>query len=256
MSSIKRGVKKVFRGAKKVVKKIAKPALIAGAIYLTAGLATGGFASMQAGSGIGGFFKSVGTTLSNGVQAVNGALGIGQAGAMKAEAGRVLGLAHSSIPFSGAAGAASTSGGGVFSAVGGLIGKASKAFQGLSNPVQTAIIGGFSGALAGAAQRKEVRRLERRQDELGFFGVQRRGSEGVVVGDFGAAVRAGFGVDAPATAQTAPPPTQTAPPPTQGLLDAPFTREEEAEDEGVMAGGFGLERGLLAQSQFNMPNFI
>jgi len=250
MSSIKRGVKKVFRGAKKVVKKIAKPALIAAAIYFTAGLATGGFASMQAGSGIGGFFKSVGTTLSNGVSAVNGALGIGQAGAMKAEAGRVLGLAHSSIPFSGAASAATTSGGGILSTAGGLLGKASKAFQGLSDPVQTAIIGGFSGALSNAAERKEIRRLERRDDEVGVFGVQRRGSGGVITGDLGAAVRQGFGLDTPTTAQT-----QT---PTQSGLLGTFPAQEDYDDSesDSETGGFAFEGGLLAQSQMNMPNFI
>lgn len=258
MSSIKRGVKKVFRGAKRVVKKIAKPALIAGAIYLTAGLATGGFAAAPAGSGLPGFFKSVGTTFSNGVSAVHGALGIGQATTTAPVAGspvaggadlfstQAVGLAKR--PLTQRAVEEATKKSGIFSAVGGLLGKASNVFQGLSDPVQTAIIGGFSGALSNAAERKEVRRLERREDELGFMGVQRRGSGGVITGDFGAAVREGFGLDTPATAQAAQPPRQS-------LLD-PLRAQEEDEDESVMASGFGLERGLLAQSQLNMPNFI
>ena len=218
MSSIKRGVRKVFRGAKRVVRKIAKPALIAGAIYMTAGLATGAFTTAQIGSGIGGFFKSVGATISNGTSAIAGAFG-------------------------------------KEGAVGGLLSKAGKAFGSLSDPVKTAIFSGLGGAFKDHQERKEIRRAERRADETGLYGARRRGGEGLIEGDFGAAVRAGFGLDeAPATASMG----LLGDAPTTSFRDAALTRQQEEEDEevGTLAGGFGLERGLLAQSQLNMPQFV
>ena len=248
MSSIKRGVKKVFRGAKRVVRKIAKPALIVGAIYLTAGLATG-FAPVAAGSGLPGFLSSVGTTIGNGAKALGGALGFG--GAAAPEGFQTALRMASKVPFGSGAPAAAESAG-ILSGVGGFLSKAGKAFTSLSDPVQTAILTGASNALQGAAARKEARRLERREDETGLFGARRRGGGGLIEGDFGAAVRAGFGLDAAPTTASA------------GLLEpAPMSqfrdidpRQQEEEEIGALAGGFGLERGLLAQSQANMPQFV
>lgn len=216
MSSIKRGVRKVFRGAKRVVRKIAKPALAVGAIYLTAGLATGAFSAAQIGSSIGGFFKSVGATISNGASAIAGAFG-------------------------------------KEGAVGGLLSKAGKAFGSLSDPVKTAIFSGLGGAFKDYQERKEIRRAERRADETGLFGARRRGGGGLIESDFGAAVRTGFGLDeVPATAATGL--LEPAPMPDFRQIDP--RQQEEDEEVGTLAGGFGLERGLLAQSQLNMPQFV
>jgi len=253
MSSIKRGVRKVFRGAKRVVRKIAKPALVVGAIYLTAGLATG-FAPMAAGSGLPGFLSSVGTTIGNGAKALGGALGFGGATAPAVGAGNLPASLQAATYASAAtpAATAAAQSSGILSGVGGFLSKAGKAFTSLSDPVQTAILTGASNALQGAAARKEARRLERREDETGLFGARRRGGGGLIEGDFGAAVRAGFGLDAAPTTASA------------GLLEAaPMPefrdfdpRQQEEEEIGTLAGGFGLERGLLAQSQANMPQFV
>lgn len=216
MSSIKRGVRKVFRGAKRVVRKIAKPALAVAAIYLTAGLATGAFSAAQIGSGIGGFFKSVGATISSGASAIAGAFG-------------------------------------KESAVGGLLSKAGKAFGSLSDPVKTAIFSGLGSAFKDHQERKEIRRAERRADETGLYGARRRGGGGLIEGDFAAAIRQGFGLDeAPTTASAGL--LEPAPMPDFRQIDP--RQQEEDEEVGTLAGGFGLERGLLAQSQLNMPQFV
>ncbi len=70
MSFVKKAVKKVFKGVKKVVKsKAFKIAAIAGLTLFTAGVAAGGFGAF-AGLGsnftLGGFFTAVGQTIAAG----------------------------------------------------------------------------------------------------------------------------------------------------------------------------------------------
>lgn len=97
MSKIAKGVKKVFKGAKKFVKKIAKPVLIGAAIFFTAGIAAGGFAAFSGVSSLGGFFGAVGNTIGVGFQATMGSLGLSQgvsasmASASGVQAGTTLG---------------------------------------------------------------------------------------------------------------------------------------------------------------------
>jgi hypothetical protein len=291
MSAIKRGVKKVFRGVKKVLKKIPKPILIAGALLLTGGLAAGGFAAFGAigqattlGGKMSAMFGAVGQTMAAGGQAIAGSLGIGSGitgtGATSAFAGATtkgatlgtgvlaqsLGLsagpaglqALSQVPagagvlrpefapsFPSAAKAVETA-----AQTTGFIGKAMESFNGMSAVGQMAVAQGIFGGMQSLAQSREARRQEKRQDSLGLFGARRRGGEGVIEGDFGMAVRQGFGLDAAPTAQAAFP-TQA-----QDVSQPLLSQYEEDEDEGVMAAGFGLDRGLLAQSQMNMPNFV
>lgn len=80
MSFVKKAVKKVFKGVKKVVKKTVsfakrvvksdwfKIAAVVGLSLFTAGVASGGFVAST--GGIGGFFSSVGATMSNGWTAI------------------------------------------------------------------------------------------------------------------------------------------------------------------------------------------
>ena len=300
MSAIKRGVKKVFRGVKRVIKKIPKEVWIAGAILLTGGLAAGGFAAFGAvGSATGmaaktsAFFGAVGQTMAAGAQAIAGSIGVGSG---------ITGTGMTSA-FAGTAGQGATLGTGVLAqglglsagpaaaaplaspvttapasrvgemlsgigiapqaassaaaaaapqATGGFLGKAMGAFKGMSDIGQMAVVQGIFGGMQSMAEAREMRRQEKRADSLGIFGAQRRGGGGVIEGDFGAAVREGFGLDAAPTTASA------------GLLGpAPMSqfrdidpRQQEEEEIGTLAGGFGLERGLLAQSQANMPQFV
>lgn len=77
MRFIKRAAKRVFRGAKKVAKKIARPAAIAGLVFLTAGIGVAGFGALNFGGTFGAFMSSVGSTMMAGAQGIAGAVGIG-----------------------------------------------------------------------------------------------------------------------------------------------------------------------------------
>lgn len=198
--SIGRGIKKVFRGAKKVVKKVAKPALIIGAVLMTAGLATGGFAAFSAASGPLGFLKAAGQTMLAGGQSIAGSLGIGSglSGSLVAEGGAFAGmegatlgsgvlsqsLGLSSGPTTDAlTRGAERLGPGPFStetlkeagAAKGIFGKLGSSFAGLGDLGQYAIIQGTLGGISSVMQGKEMRRQEKRADEVGMFGVPMKG---------------------------------------------------------------------------------
>ena len=212
MSRLKNGIRKVFRGAKNVVKKVWKPALIVGATLLTGGLAAGGFAAFSGASGIGGFMGAVGSTMAAGAQAIAGSLGIGAgisgaAGSSTAAFGAAglsgatlgtgalaqgLGLATMTAGQASLANTMLAKPGGILSSAmgaggtaaaastGGFLGTAMSALKGMagSNVGQLAIAQGIMGGIQSYAAARETRRQEKRHDSEYVWGAQRRGGDG------------------------------------------------------------------------------
>ena len=199
MSGIKKAVKKVFRGAKKVLKKVAKPALIIGGTFFASGLALGGFkgfTSLMESSGS--IFSAVGKTMAAGAQAIGGALGIGEG--VSAELLGDMGLAEGTTLGSGAF--AQTLGFGTPETAssrigpgnlpdylksqgmetaakevgkeqvsGGVLGRIFGGINKLSDPAQTALFTGISTGLSAWAQSEEAEKERKRQRRRGIFGV-------------------------------------------------------------------------------------
>lgn len=148
MSGIGHAIKKVFKTAGKIIKKVWKPLVIAAAIYFTGGMALGALGAMSAGgsvlagaeaglsaaaggigigagAGIGGAFAAgAGTAAGLGAAGAAGALGAGALAAGGAEAspwlaGSVLADAGAGAGLAGAEGAGMMGGVGMLSSLGG-----------------------------------------------------------------------------------------------------------------------------------------
>jgi len=146
MSFVKKAAKKVFKGAKKVVKKVWKPALIAGATLFTGGLAAGGFAAFSGATTLGGFMGAVGQTMAVGGQAMLGSLGLtsGVSGSLSA----ATGVAQGTTLFNGAlAQGLGLSAGVGGSGAGGLIGAGGVG----STPIAGVGSSGFAGGVTAGA---------------------------------------------------------------------------------------------------------
>lgn len=177
MSGIKKAVKKVFRGAKRVLKKVAKPALILGATFFVSGLATGGFKGfsnlMQSNSNI---FKSVGETIAAGAQAIGGMLG-GEG--LSQNLADKMGVSAGTTPFTGAFGTAlgfsqtpankilpsdDTDNDGNTKPGGGF-------FSGMSDITKYSIANGLMTGFSSWAASEEAKKERRRQRRQSIFGV-------------------------------------------------------------------------------------
>lgn len=264
--SIGRAFKKVFRGVKKVVKKIAKPALIIGGTLMTAGLVTGGFAAFQGVTTATGFLKAAGQTMVAGAQSIAGSLGIGSgitgtgmtapfAGVEGATLGS--GVLAQSLGLSAGPSAdvltrgAKTLGPGPWStealkeagATRGVFGKLGSAFAGLGDLGQYAIIQGTLGGISSYMQNKEMRRQERRADEVGGFGTPSRGEGGYTPEQI-AEIFSQFQLNPVASRYTPPPVPETTiiPAPTPPKKDEAPPRREAS-------------RGLLAQDEYQPQRF-
>lgn len=101
---LKKGVKKIFKGAKKLIKKIPTGVWIAAATFFTAGLATAGWGAFTGVSSLGGFMGAVGRTTVIGAQGLMGSVGIGQ-GVSANMAGGIEGLSAGATLFGGNTGA-------------------------------------------------------------------------------------------------------------------------------------------------------
>jgi len=180
MSGIKKAVKKVFRGAKKVLKKVAKPALILGATFFVSGLATGGFKGfsnlMQSNSNI---FKSVGETIAAGAQAIGGMLG-GEG--LSQNLADKMGVSAGTTPFTGAFGTAlgfsqtpaekgspSDGTGGTGNAGGTKPGGGF--FSGMSDITKYSIANGLMTGFSSWAASEEAAKERKRQRRQSIFGV-------------------------------------------------------------------------------------
>jgi len=182
MSGIKKAVKKVFRGAKRVLKKVAKPALILGATFFVSGLAVGkfeGFSNIMGGDPSN-IFKAVGKTIGLGAQAIGGMLNIteGVSPAMAQAYGNEA-LAGKSL-LSGLLGPATPSAETVTEEIteeiadkgkeivrGGILGK----FSGMSDMAQYAIVNGVMTGLSSWAASEEAAKERKRQRRQSIFGV-------------------------------------------------------------------------------------
>lgn len=200
MSTIKKGFKKLYRGVKKVIKKIPKPVLIIGATLLTAGLATPGVfagigSSMASATGVmaktGAFFKGVGTALATGASTIGSALGFGgAAGATGPMAGlgplsnsayaTATGVSSTSLAGLGggaanlwAAGGTALKSSGFMGTVMGALGNMTKGTVG-----QMMLAQGIMGGIQSYQQAREVERQEKRFDQEYVWGTQRRGGTG------------------------------------------------------------------------------
>lgn len=174
MSGIKKAVKKVFRGAKKVLKKVAKPALILGATFFVSGLAVGkfeGFSNIMGGDPSN-IFKAVGKTIGLGAQAIGGMLGIteGVSESMaKAYGDESL---KGSMLFENLLGPKTPTTGDLKDidpdkVRGGILGKIS----GMSDMAQYAMVNGVMTGLSSWAQSEEAKKERRRERRRGIFGV-------------------------------------------------------------------------------------
>ncbi len=157
MSGIIKGIKKRFKKAVKVLKKIWKPLLIAVAIYFTAGLilsampATAGFAAAMPGFGATGMFSQAAVAIGFKGAAGSGiaALSASNAAAAAAAAGVSAGASGAAA---GAAGSAAAGGVGAGTgAVGGAVGTGAGAGAGAVATGATATASGGSMALAKTA---------------------------------------------------------------------------------------------------------
>ena len=177
MSFVKKALKKVVKTVKKVVKtKVFKYVAIAAAVFFTAGVVAGGFASFSGVTSIGGFFGAVGETIAAGASAITGALGMsglstslaGYGGAAAQAAGlgafapaAVTGLALpagatslASAQFAGSA----ASRGGFLAGVGRFLGGTAGATSGASTggALWTSVaLGALNGVIASKANKKE-----------------------------------------------------------------------------------------------------
>lgn len=241
MSGIKKAVKKVFRGAKKVIKKVAKPALIIGGTFFASGLALGGFkgfTSLMESSGS--IFSAVGKTMAAGAQAIGGALGIGEGvsseliGEMGLEAGTTLGsgaLAQSlGFDTTGTesivkdAGKEAILDKGKEEASRGFLGGIFGAINKWSDPAQTALFTGLATGFSTWAQSEEAEKERKRLRRQGIFGVP-MGEEfgaGVSPEQMSLAVQQGFQA-APQFSYPAPGAMPPIPQPSPQAYPNPYT---------------------------------
>jgi hypothetical protein len=163
MSFIGKAVKKIFKVAKKIVKsKWFKIALIAAACVFTAGIAAGGFAAFSGVSTIGGFFGAVGTTMSTGMSAIAGALGmtaaapagVSSAAAIAAEGGVIAGTGIGTAGIGMATGATALEAGAIGGSMASALGAttaATGAAAGAGGGAILGLAGGMPGAIAATA---------------------------------------------------------------------------------------------------------
>lgn len=193
MSFVKKAVRKVFRGAKKFVKKYGKYVAAAAGLFFTSGLAAGGFSAFQGVGDVGSFFGAVGKTMAVGAQAMGGSLGIGQgvSGSLSASTGvaegTTLGTGALAQSFGASAGTAGAQAAGQAAAQtaaqsggGGFMGKVGNALQGMtSSPtgqymLAQGIMGGIQSYMAG---KKEDEERERYNKSTVWGGPRKGGQE-------------------------------------------------------------------------------
>lgn len=201
MSGIKKAGKKIFRGAKKVIKKIAKPALIIGGAFFASGLALGGFSGFGQLMNNSGIFGAVGKTMAAGAQAIGGALGLTEGvssellGQMGLEEGTTLGsgaLANTLGFGTPSAPSARVGAGNLDQSLRastyakdsvlkevtkesakrtGFLGRVFGSIGKLSDPAQMALFQGVSTGIQAYAQSEEAKKERKRQRKLPIFGV-------------------------------------------------------------------------------------
>lgn len=183
MSSIKKGIKKVFKSVKKVAKKFAKPALIIAGTLFTAGVVSGGFSAFQglAGAGtitdkISGFMGAVGKTIAQGANTLTGGMFGGGSGVDTTQK-QLAGLDFSDPNYAAQKAAILASAGpekrGFLGNVLGAIGNFASTDTG-----KMVIAQGIMGGIQSYAAARQADQERRRFNKETVFGVQRQGSGG------------------------------------------------------------------------------